>query len=181
MISALEIDHLRERFFDPRGVGHGYPDLHQHVLTLAERGRLILVDRPIDKDSEMHPLVRWQFRGGLPEPKRCAFLFTQPTDAKGRAYDGSVLIGGLAANREIYSIGMGVPIDKIGETWVRALANPLAPRGRGSRKFRCRSRRPDGIARRSSLPAISSRAIRIAASRISVIIAGRSRRRTASA
>ena len=127
MISALEIDRLRERFFDQRSAGHGYPDLHQHVLTLAERGRLILVDRPIDKDSEMHPLVRWQFRGGLPEPKRCAFLFTQPTDAKGRAYDGSVLIGGLAANREIYSIGMGVPIDKIGETWVRALANPLAP------------------------------------------------------
>jgi hypothetical protein len=25
------------------------------------------VDRLINKDTEMHPLVRWQFRGGIPE------------------------------------------------------------------------------------------------------------------
>ena len=127
MIPSLNIDRLREQLSDSRVADVGYPDLHHHILTLAERERLFVVDRPIDKDSEMHPLVRWQFRGGLPEPRRCAFLFTQPTDAKGRSYDGSVLIGGLAANRQIYSIGMGVPIEKIGETWVRALANPIPP------------------------------------------------------
>jgi 4-hydroxy-3-polyprenylbenzoate decarboxylase len=43
-------------------------------------------------------LVRWQFRGGIPEPERKAFLFTNVTDRRGRKYDIPVLVGGLAAN-----------------------------------------------------------------------------------
>src|SRR5258707_11033965 len=59
-----------------------YPDLHEHLQALERAGLLITVDRPINKDTEMHPLVRWQFRGGIEEPDRKAFLFTQVTDAK---------------------------------------------------------------------------------------------------
>ena len=33
-------------------------------------GNLIRIDRPIDKDTELHPLVRWQFQGNLPEEQR---------------------------------------------------------------------------------------------------------------
>src|SRR6202049_1347912 len=99
-----------------------YPDLHDHIAALEKAGQLIRVDRPINKDTEMHPLVRWQFRGGLPESQRRSFLFTRPIDSKGRKVQGSVLVAGLAGNREIYSIGMGVPIARIGETWVRAMA-----------------------------------------------------------
>ena len=40
------------------------------------------------------PLVRWQFRGGLREADRKAFLFTNVTDSKGRKYDIPVVIGG---------------------------------------------------------------------------------------
>ena len=40
-----------------------YLDLHEHIEALREKGLLIEVDRPINKDTEMHPLVRWQFRG----------------------------------------------------------------------------------------------------------------------
>ena len=32
----------------------------------------------------MHPLVRWQFRGGIKEKDRKAFLFEKPVDAKVR-------------------------------------------------------------------------------------------------
>src|SRR5712691_11772362 len=95
-----------------------YPDLHEHVLALARAGLLVVVDVPINKDTEMHPLVRWQFRGGIPEPDRKAFLFTQPTDSKGRRYDGAVLVAGLAGNRDVYRVGFGQPLDAIGETWV---------------------------------------------------------------
>lgn len=122
-----DLERLRAQFADPRTNDLGYSDLHRHVLALAERGRLFVVERPINKDTEMHPLVRWQFRGGLPEPQRQAFLFTQPIDSKDRKFHGSVLVAGLAGNREIYSIGMGVPVDRIGETWVRAMARPLKP------------------------------------------------------
>jgi UbiD family decarboxylase len=105
-----------------------YPDLHEHVLAIAREDLLVVVDEPINKDTEMHPLVRWQFRGGIPEPERKAFLFTQPTDSKGRRYDAAVLVAGLAANREVYRIGFGRPLAEIGAAWVKALAAPVEPR-----------------------------------------------------
>ena len=82
---------------------------------------------PINKDTELHPLVRWQFVGGVPENKRRAFLFTNVTDAKGRRYDIPVVVGALAASPEIYAVGMGQPVDAIGAAWMRAIANPIAP------------------------------------------------------
>ena len=36
----------------------GYPDLHDHVAALDKAGLLIKVERKINKDTEMHPLVR---------------------------------------------------------------------------------------------------------------------------
>jgi len=106
----------------------GYPDLHQHLETLKKRGLLQIVDRPIDKDSELHPLVRWQFVGGMAEADRKAFLFTNITDGRGRRYDIPVVVGALAANRAVYSAGMGVPVEKIQAKWDHAIAHPVAPR-----------------------------------------------------
>src|SRR5882672_5329617 len=101
---------------------------YRDAPALAREGLLVVVDEPINKDTEMHPLVRWQFRGGIPEPERKAFLFTQPTDSKGRRYDIAVLVAGLAANREVYRIGFGKPLDQIGPAWIAAIASPRAPR-----------------------------------------------------
>src|SRR5215468_5041150 len=109
-------------------LARSYPDLHDHIRTLDAAGLLIKVDREINKDTEMHPLVRWQFRGGIAEKDRRAFLFTNVVDAKGRAYHIPVLVGGLAANREIYRIGLGCPFEEIDARWVRAIANPIPPR-----------------------------------------------------
>ncbi len=100
----------------------GYPDLHDHVLALARAGLLVVVDEPINKDTEMHPLVRWQYRGGIAESERKAFLFTQPTDSKGAHFDTAVLVAGLAANPEVYRIGFGRPLEEIGAAWVKAIA-----------------------------------------------------------
>jgi 4-hydroxy-3-polyprenylbenzoate decarboxylase len=105
-----------------------YPDLHEHLRTLDEAGLLVTVHRPINKDTEMHPLVRWQFRGGIAERDRKAFLFTNVTDSKGRAYAIPVAVGALAASREIYRLGMGCALDAINATWVRAVAQPIPPR-----------------------------------------------------
>ncbi len=108
--------------------GRPYRDLQEHMQALDTAGLLVTVDREIDKDRHMHALVRWQFRGGIPESERKAFLFTNIVDAKGRKFDMPVLIGGLAANPAIYCIGMGVPREEIGPVWDRAIANPIAPR-----------------------------------------------------
>ncbi|MFL5039269.1 MAG: UbiD family decarboxylase [Xanthobacteraceae bacterium] len=112
----------------PAAPGRSYPDLHDHVRALDDAGLLIKVDRPINKDTEMHPLVRWQFRGGIAEKDRKAFLFTNVVDSKGRTYDIPVLVGGLAANREIYRIGIGCPFEEIDARWVRASQSPIPPR-----------------------------------------------------
>src|SRR5689334_11231908 len=105
-----------------------YPDLHDHIVALEKAGQLIRVDRPINKDTEMHPLVRWQFRGGLAEKDRKAFLFTNVIDSKGKRYDIPVIVGGLAANREIYRIGLGCNLDEIDSRWARATAAPIKTR-----------------------------------------------------
>jgi len=105
-----------------------YPDLHEHLDALKKRGLLQIVDRAIDKDAELHPVVRWQFVGGMAEADRKAFLFTNITDGRGRRYDIPVVVGALAANRAIYSVGMGVPVDDIQARWDNAIAHPIAPR-----------------------------------------------------
>ena len=103
------------------------PDFQAHLADLEARGLLVRIDNPIDKDTELHPLVRWQFLGGLAEDKRRAFLFTNVTDAKGRRYDMPVAVGALAASPDIYAAGMGQPVDSIGAAWMRAIANPIPP------------------------------------------------------
>ena len=107
----------------------GYADLHDHIDRLDKAGLLRRIDAPINKDTEMHPLVRWQFRGGIAERDRKAFLFTNIVDSAGRHYDIPVVIGALAANAAIYRIGMNVERDdEIGPRWAHAIANPVAPR-----------------------------------------------------
>ncbi len=105
-----------------------YPDLHDHIAALEKAGQLIRVDRAINKDTEMHPLVRWQFRGGLAEKDRKAFLFTNVVDSKGKHYDIPVIVGGLAANREIYRIGLGCEFSEIEQKWARAAGAPVKPK-----------------------------------------------------
>src|SRR6516164_6531838 len=91
-----------------RSVTEGPPlDFQEHLARLEAQGLVTRIDRPINKDTELHPLVRWQFQGGLSEPQRRAFLFTNVVDASGRRYDIPVAVGALGASPQIYSIGMG--------------------------------------------------------------------------
>ena len=95
MSKQKDIHPFLERFIGEQRVNDRcYPDLHEHLLALAREGLLTIVDEPINKDTEMHPLVRWQYRGGIPEADRRAFLFTQPTDSKGKRFQMPVLVAG---------------------------------------------------------------------------------------
>jgi 4-hydroxy-3-polyprenylbenzoate decarboxylase len=112
----------------PENSDRPYPDFHEHLDALDKAGLLCVIDEPVNKDTELHPLVRWQFRGGIPEAERKAFKFTNVIDSKGRKYDMPVVVGALSTNVEMYSIGMGVPVEEIGARWTHAMANPIAPR-----------------------------------------------------
>jgi 4-hydroxy-3-polyprenylbenzoate decarboxylase len=101
-------------------------DFQDHLANLEAAGLLLRIDRPIDKDRALHPLARLQFLG-LPESQRRAILFTNVTDGAGRKYGMPVVVGGLAASARIYALGMGRPVGEIGDTWLDAIAHPLAP------------------------------------------------------
>src|SRR5262252_2763126 len=102
-------------------------DFQEHLAALEAKGLLVRIDRPINKDTELHPLVRWQFQGGLPEDQRRAFLFTNVVDSHGRHYDIPVVVGALAASERIYALGMGRPEEEIERAWTSAVENPIAP------------------------------------------------------
>ncbi len=104
-----------------------YSDLREYVALLEEKGLLLRVSRPVNKDTEIHPLVRWQFLG-LPESERKAFLFENIIDSNGKRYGSPVLVGGLASNEQIYALGMGCRPDEIFQKWSKAVTNPIEPR-----------------------------------------------------
>lgn len=110
------------------GLGkRGYPDLRDHLANLEAAGLLVRVNREINKDTELHPLVRWQFRGGIPEEGRKAFLFENVVDVKGKKYKYPVTVGALAASRYVYAVGMQCKPEEIEAKWRYALNNPIAP------------------------------------------------------
>lgn len=120
------MDDVAERRVRGQGAAPAH-DFQAHLRQLESRGLLVRVDRPINKDTELHPLVRWQFQGRVPDDKRRAFLFTNVVDSKGRKYDIPVAVGALASSRQIYAVGMGRPETEIGAAWMRAIANPIPP------------------------------------------------------
>ena len=75
-------------------------DFQLHLKELERQGLLVRVDRSINKDTELHPLVRWQFLGGIPENDRKAFVFTNVLRAGDPADEATVRrVAQLAAAR----------------------------------------------------------------------------------
>jgi len=72
-----------------------YKNLRDYLAHLQDRDLLHVVEDRISKDTELVPLVRLQFRG-LAEDHRKAFWFRNVTDARGRDFDASVVLGSLA-------------------------------------------------------------------------------------
>jgi UbiD family decarboxylase len=102
-------------------------DFQAHLAHLEKRGLVVRVDRPINKDTELHPLARWQFQGAIPDDQRRAFVFTNVVGSDGRKFDMPVVVGAFAASAEIYALGMGVALGDIGTAWLKAIQNPIAP------------------------------------------------------
>jgi UbiD family decarboxylase len=109
------------------GAERGYADLRDHIDALERAGLLVRVKREINKDTEMHALVRWQYRGGLPEKDWRGFLFENVTGAKGRRYDIPVGVGVMAGSKYICAVGLNCKPDDIPDKWQHAFSNPIEP------------------------------------------------------
>jgi 4-hydroxy-3-polyprenylbenzoate decarboxylase len=104
-----------------------YKDLRDYIQALEARGKLLRISEPINKDTQLHPLARLQFRG-MPESERKAFLFEKVFDNKGKHYEIPVLLGALGASPQVYAIGMQCDhVDEIGDRWQKAHLNPIDP------------------------------------------------------
>ncbi|MPZ78280.1 MAG: UbiD family decarboxylase [Deltaproteobacteria bacterium] len=103
-----------------------YEDLREFIAALDEHGKLYRIHREINKDTELQPLVRWQFRG-LPEESRRGFLFDNVTDGKKHKYNCRVLVGGLAGSEAIYCLGLRCQPDEVADRWLYAMDHPIAP------------------------------------------------------
>lgn len=104
-----------------------YNDLRDYITELERRDLLQRVAEPVNKDTELVPLVRLQFRG-LPENERRVFMFDNVTDARARRFDASVAIGTFAASRRVYAAALGVDhVHEAGAVWQRALSAPIEP------------------------------------------------------
>src|SRR5690348_9904008 len=105
-----------------------YRDLREHLKALENEDLLQRVTRPINKDTELFPLVRWQFRGGIDENQRKGWLFENIVDSQGKKYSYPFALGVLASSRRIYGIGLGCRNDdEILAKWQGALSQPIAP------------------------------------------------------
>ncbi|MGD0237803.1 MAG: UbiD family decarboxylase, partial [Syntrophorhabdales bacterium] len=103
-----------------------YKDLREYLKTLESEGKLIRISAPINKDTELHPIVRLQFRG-LREDERKGFLFENVTDSKGRRYSMPVAVGCVAGSRSIYALGMQCSPQEISQKWTQAQVNSVPP------------------------------------------------------
>ncbi len=104
-----------------------FKDLRDYLRVLEERGSLRRVQKRINKDTELHPLVRWQFRG-LAESERTGFLFENVTDSNGNAYNCRVATSIIAPSREIYAVGMNCEPKRIQDRWKDAYLHPYPAR-----------------------------------------------------
>lgn len=104
-----------------------YKDIREYLKVLEQKGKLFRIKRQINKDTELMPLVRLQYRG-LPEEQRRAFLFENIVDVKGKQYAGKVAVSALAGSTDIYSIGMKCQPGELMEKRAYAEQHPIAPR-----------------------------------------------------
>ncbi len=104
-----------------------YTDIREHITALEANGKLVRIKRPIIKETELMPLVRWQFRGLLEEMRK-AFLFENVVDITGKKYNIPVLVASHAACRQVYAIGMMCKPSEIAEKLVQAQLHPIPPK-----------------------------------------------------
>ena len=104
-----------------------FKDVREYLRELDRRGLLVRVPRRTNKDTEICPLVRWQFQG-LDTEQRKGWLFENVTDSRGRNFDAKVAVSIIGASPRLYAVAMGAEDEsKIEAKWERAITHPVEP------------------------------------------------------
>lgn len=107
------------------GAENYFTDFRAFLDDLERRGKLYRWRQRVNKDTELMPLMRLQYRG-LPDDKRQVLLFEKVCDGNGRQFSVRVATGMYGSSRQILGLGMGCEDPgAIYEKWHRALAKPF--------------------------------------------------------
>ncbi|MFH1003569.1 MAG: UbiD family decarboxylase, partial [Chloroflexota bacterium] len=101
-----------------------YKSLREFLEALDKAGKLVTINSPINKDTQLAPLS-WLQERGLPDKQHKAFLFTNVFDSRGRKYDIPVAYGAL---RMSAAITLQCRPEETNEKVSRAVMAPIAPR-----------------------------------------------------
>ena len=106
-----------------------YRDLREYLDALERFGKLRRIQKEIDKDAELHPIVRWIFRG-LPEAERFGLLFEKVKGVNGERYDGRVAAAVIAPSLEAFALALkcAPTREAIYERWSEAYRHPIPTR-----------------------------------------------------
>ena len=104
-----------------------FKDVREYLRELDRLGLLVRVSRPMNKDTEICPLVRWQFQG-LDTEQRKGWLFENVIDSRGRSFDAKVAVSIIGASPRLYAIAMGVENEgQIEKKWEKSIMHPVEP------------------------------------------------------
>ncbi len=104
----------------------GFTDFRTYLASLEAADLLYRVDREVNKDTELSPLVRWQYRG-LPVEQRKGFLFTRVVDSRGHRYPSAVAVACLGPSRRVIAHALGCTEAELRAEWSRRTASQIEP------------------------------------------------------
>ncbi len=100
-----------------------YKSLREYLKALDKAGKLVTITSPVNKDTQLVPLVYLQWRG-LPPAQWKAFLFTNVFDSRGRKYDIPVAYAPFG----FYDVGLKCSRDEVLEKAAQAVMHPIEPK-----------------------------------------------------
>jgi 4-hydroxy-3-polyprenylbenzoate decarboxylase len=108
--------------------GPYFSDFRSYIGELERRGKLHRWQRAVNKDTELMPLMRLQYRGIADEQRR-ALLFEDVRDGRGSRFDIKVGTGVYGSSRDVTALGLGCDApSEIYEKWRDAVSHPHEPR-----------------------------------------------------
>jgi UbiD family decarboxylase len=96
-------------------------DFREFLAVAEQRGFVRRVRQTVDRSWEPACLAKWAFQA-LSDEDRFGLLFE---DVEGSEFRLST--GALGASRQAYALALGVTPEKISDTWVKALVDPIPP------------------------------------------------------
>ncbi|MBI2955397.1 MAG: UbiD family decarboxylase [Chloroflexi bacterium] len=102
-----------------------YKGLRDYIAALEKAGKLVTINSPMNKDTELSPMLYLQDRG-LPASEHKAFLFTNVHDSRGNKYDKSVFYAALRTGFD--TIGLNCAPEEVSERLINGHKNPVPPR-----------------------------------------------------